>query len=162
MNIIKHENDFIRHIVTIKNLSNKTIIAYKSDLNDFFNFITDSKIKEISSNTIFSYFESLSKFKKLKDTTINFATDLVNLQAKQKEVNLFNGEGVLLSNIPNETVEICVVMYTKDSEGNMYFTEQKTVSITSVAKAYYDNINNYEFTEDQKFAITTLYQKTNA
>ena len=71
MNIIKHENDFIRHIVTIKNLSNKTIIAYKSDLNDFFNFITDSKIKEISSNTIFSYFESLSKFKKLKDTTIN-------------------------------------------------------------------------------------------
>lgn len=71
MNITKHENDFIRHIVTIKNLSNKTIIAYKSDLNDFFNFITDSKIKEISSNTIFSYFESLSKFKKLKDTTIN-------------------------------------------------------------------------------------------
>jgi len=71
MNIIKHENDFIRHIVTIKNLSDKTIIAYKSDLNDFFNFITDSKIKEISSNTIFSYFESLSKFKKLKDTTIN-------------------------------------------------------------------------------------------
>lgn len=71
MNIIKHENDFIRHIVTIKNLSDKTIIAYKSDLNDFFNFITDSKIKEISPNTIFSYFESLSKFKKLKDTTIN-------------------------------------------------------------------------------------------
>ena len=71
MNIIKHENDFIRHIVTIKNLSDKTIIAYKSDLNDFFTFIKDSKIKEISSNTIFSYFESLSKFKKLKDTTIN-------------------------------------------------------------------------------------------
>lgn len=71
MNITHYKNNFIAHITTIKNLSCKTIIAYQSDLNDFFKYSNLLKVKEINSKVILSYFEYLSKIKKLKDTTIN-------------------------------------------------------------------------------------------
>ena len=60
-------NEFIQIIQSTKNLSDKTIIAYRSDLDDFMHFIKDSEIEE---NTIILYIQHLSQDRHLKDNTI--------------------------------------------------------------------------------------------
>ncbi len=60
-------NVFLSTMRSTKNLSDKTIIAYHSDLMDFCRFIGDSDIAE---DTILDYVEHLCN-KKLKDSTIN-------------------------------------------------------------------------------------------
>lgn len=60
-------NEFIQIIQSTKNLSEKTIIAYRSDLDDFMHFIKDSEIEE---NTIILYIQHLSQDRHLKDNTI--------------------------------------------------------------------------------------------
>lgn len=60
-------NVFLSTMRSTKNLSDKTITAYHSDLIDFCRYICDSDIAE---DTILNYVRYLSK-KKLKDSTIN-------------------------------------------------------------------------------------------
>ena len=59
---------FLNTIQSTKNLSEKTITAYYSDLRDFFNYIQN---KEIQNDTILLYVQHLSGDRKLKDSTIN-------------------------------------------------------------------------------------------
>lgn len=65
LNIIITE--FINFTQSTKNLSPKTTTAYKSDLNDFANYIGHKSIDE---ETILNYVQNLSQTRKLKDSTI--------------------------------------------------------------------------------------------
>lgn len=67
LNYYDLSNMFLSIMRSTKNLSDKTIIAYHSDLWDFCRFIGDGDITE---DTILNYVEYLSN-KKLKDSTIN-------------------------------------------------------------------------------------------
>lgn len=60
-------NEFIQVIQSTKNLSDKTIIAYRSDLNDFIRFLNNGTIEE---NTVILYIQHLSQYRNLKDNTI--------------------------------------------------------------------------------------------
>ena len=60
-------NEFINVSQSTKNLSNKTIIAYKSDLHDFNAFIGKDNL---TSDMVLSYIQELTSNRKLKDTTI--------------------------------------------------------------------------------------------
>ncbi len=70
MNITKYKDLYLNQIQSTKNLSVRSIIAYTSDLNDFFNYLANNKIKEISSFIILNYIKLLTETRKLKDTTI--------------------------------------------------------------------------------------------
>lgn len=59
---------FLNTIQSTKNLSDKTITAYNSDLQDFIRFIKNRKLKE---NTILLYVQHLTNDRKLKDSSIN-------------------------------------------------------------------------------------------
>ncbi|MBR2151795.1 MAG: tyrosine-type recombinase/integrase [Clostridia bacterium] len=60
--------EFIQLVQSTKNLSEKTITAYKSDLNDFNSFINNHKL---SNESILQYIQELTITRNLKDTTIN-------------------------------------------------------------------------------------------
>ncbi len=60
--------EFIRLVQSTKNLSEKTITAYKSDLNDFNSFVNHH---ELNNESILQYIQELTITRKLKDTTIN-------------------------------------------------------------------------------------------
>ena len=66
MNITNYINKFLNEIKNTKNLSEKTIKAYKSDLIDFFLFVNDV----INSKNIIDYIDYLNNYKQLKDTSI--------------------------------------------------------------------------------------------
>jgi len=59
---------FLNTIHSTKNLSEKTITAYHSDLQDFFTFV---KNKELQEETILLYVQHLFGDRNLKDSTIN-------------------------------------------------------------------------------------------
>lgn len=59
--------EFLSVIKSTKNLSDKTILAYRSDLMDFVNTIGPGPSKE---NTILNYVQELSQVRLLKDSTI--------------------------------------------------------------------------------------------
>lgn len=59
---------FIQLVRSTKNLSEKTIVAYKSDLNDFNTFVNNH---ELNNQTILQYIQELTITRRLKDTTIN-------------------------------------------------------------------------------------------
>lgn len=63
-------DNFIIEIKNTKNLSDKSIKAYKSDINDFLLFLINNKYTEINSEIILKYITVLSNEKNLKDTTI--------------------------------------------------------------------------------------------
>lgn len=65
-NYKKLSRDFLLTMQSTKNLSDKTILAYQSDLSDFCRFLNCSYIQE---DTIIRYVQFLSD-RKLKDTTI--------------------------------------------------------------------------------------------
>ena len=68
MKSIKTASDeFIQVIQSTKNLSNKTILAYRSDLNDFQVFLQDNILDE---TVILKYVQMLSKERELKDNTV--------------------------------------------------------------------------------------------
>ena len=67
LNFYNLSNVFLSTMRSTKNLSDKTITAYQSDILDFCRFIGDSDIME---DTILNYVEYLNN-KKLKDSTIN-------------------------------------------------------------------------------------------
>lgn len=66
MNTTNYINKFLNEIKNTKNLSEKTIKAYKSDLIDFFLFVNDV----INSKSIIDYIDYLNHVKQLKDTSI--------------------------------------------------------------------------------------------
>lgn len=59
---------FLSTVQSTKNLSDKTIIAYNSDLQDFMKFIRGQALNE---SLVLQYVQHLSNERKLKDTTIN-------------------------------------------------------------------------------------------
>ena len=59
---------FMNTIQSTKNLSDKTITAYHSDLQDFFTFVQNKGLQE---ETILLYVQHLSGDRNLKDSTIN-------------------------------------------------------------------------------------------
>lgn len=67
MNYRNYINAYIKEIMCTKNLSNKSIIAYKLDLEDFFNWFKD---KSITSDTIVKYVNMLKGERKLKDSSV--------------------------------------------------------------------------------------------
>lgn len=60
--------EFLEDIKTTKNLSQKTIIAYQSDLQDFLRFVSSENLEE---KIIFRYIHELTDIRNLKDTTVN-------------------------------------------------------------------------------------------
>ena len=68
MNLISALEAFLKEMQSTKNLSEKTITAYRSDLNDFNTFMED---KPIDGTSILCYIQHLSKNRKLSDSTIN-------------------------------------------------------------------------------------------
>ncbi len=60
--------EFIQLVQSTKNLSEKTITAYTSDLNDFYSFVINH---ELSNESILQYIQELTITRRLKDTTIN-------------------------------------------------------------------------------------------
>ncbi len=66
INYLDLTHEFISTMQSTKNLSDKTILAYQSDLSDFCRFLNCSYIQE---DTIIRYIQFLSD-RKLKDTTI--------------------------------------------------------------------------------------------
>lgn len=60
--------EFIQLVQSTKNLSEKTIMAYTSDLNDFSSFVSNH---ELNNQTILQYSQELTTTRNLKDTTIN-------------------------------------------------------------------------------------------
>ncbi len=71
MKLNYHQNDFIVQMKTIKNLSEKTLLAYDSDLNSYFNYLSRNKIKQITRQEIIKYFQYLQNVCNLKDSTIS-------------------------------------------------------------------------------------------
>lgn len=68
MKCIKTASDeFLQVIQSTKNLSDKTILAYHSDLNDFQEFLQDNELDE---TVILKYVQMLSKERGLKDNTV--------------------------------------------------------------------------------------------
>ena len=61
-------NDFLEVLQSTKNLSEKTMLAYKSDMKDLFSFIVNSGCDE---STVPKYVRHLQQDRKLKDTTIS-------------------------------------------------------------------------------------------
>lgn len=66
---IKEINDFLDHLEIEKNYSTHTVNAYKTDLNQFFNF-TNKKIEEINKSDILSFLKYL-KENEYSSTTSN-------------------------------------------------------------------------------------------
>ena len=67
------ENDkiiqrYLNFLTTTKNLSDKTIIAYNSDLQDFKKYVQNNGFEE---STLLKYIQELSMVRRLKDSTIN-------------------------------------------------------------------------------------------
>ena len=61
-------DEFIVMIHSTKNLSQKTVFAYRSDLNDFCKFF---KEKDLDDSVILQYVQHLTQERNLKDSTIN-------------------------------------------------------------------------------------------
>ncbi len=64
----KRIEDFLSLSQTTKNLSPNTVIAYRSDLNDFYHFCCSTNFDE---NSVLSYVHHLSNQRSLKDTSIS-------------------------------------------------------------------------------------------
>ena len=70
MRLEKHLDSFIIEMRNTKNLSNKSIKAYYSDILNFINFINEQNDKLINSENLIKYIDSLRTIKKLKDSSI--------------------------------------------------------------------------------------------
>ena len=72
-------NEFVDHIRTTKNLSDKTIIAYRSDLKDFNLFVSGS---EISEERLLAYVTHLMNERRLSVSTINRKMIVIKMYLK--------------------------------------------------------------------------------
>ena len=76
---LTRSNEFVDHIRTTKNLSDKTIIAYQSDLKDFDLFISGS---EISEERLLAYVTHLMNERRLSVSTINRKMIVIKMYLK--------------------------------------------------------------------------------
>lgn len=67
--LIQTRDSFLRTIQTTKNLSSKSISAYRSDLNDLVLYISTNN-SELTQSLVLEYVHHLSQYRHLKDTTI--------------------------------------------------------------------------------------------
>lgn len=74
-----HSNEFVDHIRTTKNLSDKTITAYRSDLKDFNLFFSGS---EISEEKLLAYVTYLMNERYLSVSTINRKMIVIKMYLK--------------------------------------------------------------------------------
>lgn len=74
-----HSNEFVDHIRTTKNLSDKTITAYRSDLKDFNLFLSGS---EISEERLLAYVTHLMNERQLSVSTINRKMIVIKMYLK--------------------------------------------------------------------------------
>lgn len=74
-----HSNEFVDHIRTTKNLSDKTITAYRSDLKDFNQFMSGS---EISEEVLLAYVTHLMNERRLSVSTINRKLIVIKMYLK--------------------------------------------------------------------------------
>lgn len=74
-----HSNEFVDHIRTTKNLSDKTIMAYRSDLKDFDLFLSGSKISE---EVLLAYVTHLMNERRLSVSTINRKMIVIKMYLK--------------------------------------------------------------------------------
>lgn len=70
MNILDYTNYFLLEHKSTNNLQQKTIKAYKSDLNSLMNFLNYNNITEITDVIIINYINELQNKRNLKDTSI--------------------------------------------------------------------------------------------
>lgn len=68
-NNMNYIDTFLNKIQSTKNLSAKTIIAYRSDLNCYYNFCNHLDIRNVNIDFIYQYINTLN-FKGVKDSTI--------------------------------------------------------------------------------------------
>ncbi len=68
MDILKEAQDYISELQASQSLSDKTMIAYKSDLSDFTSFLT---LHEMNDKVIFSYVQHLTQDRGLRNSTVN-------------------------------------------------------------------------------------------
>lgn len=68
------ENNYIKEFLTqlkvTKNLTNKTLLAYQSDINNFIIYLNEIDILKVKQVDILNYINHLSEIKKLKDRSI--------------------------------------------------------------------------------------------
>ena len=68
------ENNYIKEFLTqlkvTKNLTNKTLLAYQSDINNFIIYLNEIDILKVKQVDILNYINYLSETKKLKDRSI--------------------------------------------------------------------------------------------
>ena len=133
MNIEKHQQEFIKTIETSKNLSEKTIRAYNSDLNDYFLYYINNKILFFNGDIVNDYFNYLINERKLKDTTIsrkiitlkqyyNFLNENYNVKNPFDKVKYrFKKEKRLPKTLTIQEVEkLLVTLYTSLDDSSIY------------------------------------------
>ena len=68
------ENNYIKEFLTqlkvTKNLTNKTLLAYQSDINNFIIYLNEIDILKVKQVDILNYINHLSETKRLKDRSI--------------------------------------------------------------------------------------------
>lgn len=69
MDIRKYQKTFLNTMLLTKNLTNKSILAYKSDLNNFFCYYSYKK-RKLLKDIIVGYLDELQNVRKLKESTI--------------------------------------------------------------------------------------------
>ncbi|TAH58949.1 MAG: recombinase XerC [Gottschalkiaceae bacterium] len=68
--IEQHTDNYLTSLETERNLSEKSIKAYRSDLSNFINWFQENKISTIDSKGITTYIKHLQNHKHLKDSSI--------------------------------------------------------------------------------------------
>ncbi len=133
MDILKEAQNYISELQASKSLSDKTIIAYKSDLNDFTSFLT---VHEMNDKIIFSYVQHLTQDRGLSNSTIN--RKLVTIKMFYEHLSAHN---CLISN-PFQTHKF---KYRKEKKLPKTLERHEIQQLLACAKNQCDNaLSEYE------------------
>lgn len=88
-------DQYLALIQSTKNLSDKTITAYRSDYNDFLRFIQE---KQIDEQTVLSYVQYLSQVRKLRSSTISRKLVSIKMLMKYLYENRITEQNYYLNN----------------------------------------------------------------
>lgn len=118
--------------------------------------ITPKKYLDSKSYTSFKEaYEANNSNLTTTSTALKAKTD--TLEATQNGNNY--SFGFVLKGISNPTAELCMAFYVKTTAGDVYFTDTKTVSVSSMVDAYLANdsvLDNYDNKADILTALTEL------
>ncbi len=129
-------NNFLLETINTKNLSHRSITAYKYDIQDFISF-TENNIYTIDSNFLLQYINLLSCKRKLKDTTIR--RKIISL----KLFTTYLCDNNLIDNNPFHKLKF---RYKKE------FKLPKTLSIDEV-KRLIDTVSSFVSSNSSPFKI---------